>query len=294
MKYVALYNPKADNGKGRENAEVLSVAFHPDEFTFQDVTQIVDFNEFFKNTPQDVGVVICGGDGTLNRFANDTYSIAIKNGLYYYPCGSGNDFARDLGLSQQLIPLNDYLKNLPSVYIKGQKSLFINGIGYGIDGYCCEKADEIRKKNAAKKINYTSLAIKGLLFGFKPVNATITVDGKKRSYKKVWLAPTMHGRFYGGGMMPAPNQVRNNPVGTVSVMLFHGSGKLKTLCIFPSIFSGKHVKKVKNVSVFTGNDITVEFDRPCALQIDGETVLNVTKYQVKSAALAEEVNKNAV
>ncbi len=32
----------------------------------------------------------------------------------------------------------------------------------------------------------------------------------------------------------------------------------------------------------TGHEITVEFDRPTALQIDGETITNVTTYTVKA------------
>ena len=68
---------------------------------------------------------------------------------------------------------------------------------------------------------------------------TITVDGKEYRFKKVWLAPTMHGRFYGGGMMPTPAQDRLDPEGKLSVMVMHGSGKLKTLMIFPPFFTGK-------------------------------------------------------
>ena len=37
------------------------------------------------------------------------------------------------------------------------------------------------------------------------------------------------------------------------------------------------------VAIHTGKEITVEFDRPTPLQIDGETVLDVTKYAAKSA-----------
>lgn len=37
------------------------------------------------------------------------------------------------------------------------------------------------------------------------------------------------------------------------------------------------------VSVFTGHEITVTFDRPTALQIDGETVSGVYKYRVTAA-----------
>ena len=38
----------------------------------------------------------------------------------------------------------------------------------------------------------------------------------------------------------------------------------------------------KQVTVIEGHDITVEFTSPCALQIDGETVLNVKKYNARS------------
>ena len=127
-------------------------------------------------------------------------------------------------------------------------------------------------------MNYTSIAIKGLLFHYKPTNAKVTVDGKIHTYKKVWIAPTMNGKYYGGGMMPTPKQDRNNKEKTLSVMIFHNCGKLKTLLIFPSLFKGEHIKHTKNVEIMTGNQITVEFDRPVALQIDGETILNVKAY----------------
>ena len=63
-------------------------------------------------------------------------------------------------------------------------------------------------------------------------------------------------------------------------MLFHGSGKLKTLMIFPSIFKGEHVKYKKNITILQGKSISVRFSRPASLQIDGETVLGVTEYSV--------------
>ena len=135
-----------------------------------------------------------------------------------------------------------------------------------------------------KDINYAGIAIKGLLFHYKPTNAVVTVDGVRHEFKKVWLAPTMNGRFYGGGMMPTPEQVRNG--GKLSTMLFHGSGKIKTLAIFPSIFKGGHVKHTEMVEILTGHDIEVRFDRPCALQIDGETIRNVTSYSVHAGVPA--------
>ena len=34
-------------------------------------------------------------------------------------------------------------------------------------------------------------------------------------------------------------------------------------------------------TVITGKKVHVKFSRPCAAQIDGETVLNVTEYQAE-------------
>ena len=175
--------------------------------------------------------------------------------------------------------IGKYLKHLPQVEVNGKKYLFLNGVGYGIDGYCCEVGDKLRE-TSDKPVNYAGIAIKGLLFHYKPTAAKVTVDGVEHSYRKVWIAPTMHGRFYGGGMMPAPRQRRDNEKGTVSVTLFHDSGKLHTLAVFPNIFKGTIEKSKKMIDVFEGKDITVEFSEPRALQIDGETILGVTKYHV--------------
>jgi len=76
--------------------------------------------------------------------------------------------------------------------------------------------------------------------------------------------------------MPTPHQDRSS--GELSLMVFHGSGKLRTLSIFPSIFKGEHIKHEKAVTIIKGNNISVRFDRPAALQIDGETVIGVTEY----------------
>ena len=105
-------------------------------------------------------------------------------------------------------------------------------------------------------------------------------DGVCKEYKKVWLAPTMKGKYYGGGMKVAPEQDRNNLDNLVTNVVMHKKGKLKTLMVFPTIFKGEHVKHKKMVDIRTGHHIIVEFDRPTALQIDGETIRNVLKYEV--------------
>lgn len=283
MKYKVLYNPFAGRINDTSFYDELKNALPDDEIEYYDLTKI-DYSEFFATVKEGEGVIIAGGDGTLNRYINATDGMEITAPVYYYAAGNGNDFWTDIGrkTGDKPVELAPYIKDLPTVEVNGGKYKFINGVGYGIDGYCCEVGDKL--KAADKKVNYAGIAIKGLLFHFKPSNAEVIANGVTYNFKKVWIAPTMNGRMYGGGMIPTPAQDRLNAERTVSLCVFHGSGKLKTLMIFPSLFKGEHVKKVKHVKIISGKKITVRFDKPCALQIDGETVLNVTEYTVTSAA----------
>ncbi len=291
VKYCILYNPFSGNGQGKAHAEKAFNKLGKENCVPPvDMTAINNYNDFFE-AHHDENIVICGGDGTLNCFLNETAEIKFDNSLFYFPAGSGNDFYREFNLeTEEIVNIDKYVKDLPVCDINGKKFKFINGIGYGIDGYCCEKGDELRKISD-KPINYTGIAIKGLLFHYKPTKAKITVDGVTHEFKKVWLAPVMKGKYYGGGMLATPDQDRFDKDGTLSVMIFHTTGKLRTLMIFPSIFKGEHVKNKKAVTILTGKEITVEFSEPRPAQIDGETVLNVKKHTVTSnVKIKEEVN----
>lgn len=276
--YQILYNPRSDNGQGEAEVKSLSNKLESNELIFNDITKIGDIKAFINSLGADEKIIITGGDGTLNHFLNDIDGMDIKTDVLFFATGSGNDFIASVGVAKgNLVPLNPFFGKLPTVTVNGKDYKFINGVGFGIDGYCCEVGDDMRA-TTDKPINYTSIAIKGLLFHFKPVNATVTVDGKTERFERVWLAPTMFGRFYGGGMIPTPDQKRED--GTVSTMVYHGCGKLKALMVFPNIFKGEHVKEEKIVKIYKGHSVTVEFDKPTALQIDGETIRNVTSYSV--------------
>ena len=283
-KIYVLFKPLAGDGACEAKAKALSSLYADCEMEYLDITGITDYGALVAALDPGDALLICGGDGTLNRFINDTYALGIENEILYYAAGSGNDFLRDLGKPDDAppFPINDYIASLPTVTVDGVTRFFLNGIGYGIDGYCCEVGDRLRGKG--KKPNYALIAIGGLLGGYHPTGATVTVDGKTKSYKKTWIAPTMYGRFYGGGMMPTPAQDRTGTGKTVTFAAIHDSGKLRTLCVFPSIFKGDHVRHTKMVDVMEGHEVTVEFDRPTALQIDGETILGGTKYHVPSCS----------
>ena len=286
MRNYILFNPLAGHGDHEIQLDALEKQLEG-ECIRKDIREIESYKDFMGALTAEDRIVLCGGDGTLNRFVNGVDTDTFENEILYYAVGSGNDFLHDIDGQSADKPfrVNEYLKELPTVDVNGKTYKFINGIGYGIDGYCCEVGDKLKAEN--KTVNYTSIAIKGLLFHYKRTNATVIVDGESHSYKKVWLAPVMNGRYYGGGMMMAPKQDRLNKHHTLSSVVLHDSGKIKTLIVFPSIFKGEHTTHTEMVSIHTGKEITVKFDKPTALQIDGETVLGVTEYTVKAGVPAK-------
>lgn len=281
MLYV-LVNPLASSGKAEEKVQEAVKNFDAKDFRQLSLIDL-DVKELLNGTTEDDKVVILGGDGTLNRFANDTADMSFNCPVYLYKSGTGNDFMTDVAdsVKDNMVLLNDYLKDLPTITVKGKTYRFVNGIGYGIDGMCCEVADKMRAEGK-ENISYAGISIKLLIHGYKCPEAKITVDGKVHNFKKVWLASGMKGRFYGGGMEIAPNQDRAS--GKLTSAVIHNSGKLKTLLVFPKLFKGEHVKHKKIFTAIEGNKITVEFSHPMALQIDGETVLDVSSYTIESRA----------
>ena len=289
MKHIILYNKLAGHARAHQTVEQIAEKY--ESSLLIDLTEADAYTKLYVELCSEDEIVICGGDGTLNHFVNNTKHDPLPNRIFYCAMGSGNDFLRDIGADgEHIIEITEHLKNLPSVTVNGVEYLFINGIGFGIDGYCCEVGDALKAKSD-KPVNYALIAIKGLLFHFKPRNAIVRVDGIEYKFRKCWICPTMNGRYYGGGMMPTPNQDRHNPDGKLSFLSFHGSGKLKTLAIFPSLFKGGHVKHTNHVTIIEGREFEVIFDVHTALQIDGETVTQVTSYKVSAAVTSYATRK---
>ncbi len=286
MRKFILYNPLAGNEQTALSAMKLDSLYIGHETIYLDILEIESYKDFFAGLAPDDDVIICGGDGTLNRFINRIRDIEVKNNIYYYATGSGNDFLNDLEKPRGSEPflINDYIKILPTVEINGAMFRFFNGIGFGIEGTCCAVGNK-QRATSKKKVNYTAIALKLILFSFRPKTAKITVDGEVFEHKKVWLASSMFGRFFGGGMKVAPDQKRGSD--TLSLVVAHDCGALRLLTVFPSIFSGTHTKYTKYISIYEGREISVEYDTPCEVQIDGETLLDVKAYSAKAPALKE-------
>lgn len=265
MRYY-IYNRLATNKKPRiENGAKLIGAIG------------LDYKKFFSELLPEDDVVIIGGDMSINHFIRKIKGYKVSNNVYVKAFGYGSDFVNDVGgkLTDEVL-LNPYINNLPTAKIKNHNRPFINGVGFGLDGYCCASADYIKAKNPSATINYTNIALKGLLYKFKPVHAVVEVDGKRYEYDNVWLASTMKGRYFGGGMKIAPDQNREDD--HLSVIIYTVKSRIRALLSFSSVFKGTHVNNTEMVKIITGKNVHMKFDRIGDAEIDGDTVTNIDEY----------------
>jgi len=278
-KVYILLNSKANNGQGITGKEEVYARIKEKwggNLIEKDLTSL-DVERFVSSLHPRNTVVLFGGDGTLNCFVNDLRGRPLPCPFFFSGGGTGNDFLRDVDEAdkEEFVELNPHLCHLPVVEVNGKKRRFLNNVGFGIDGEVCVQAEN-EKAKGKKKISYSGLAIKLMLFHYKPTKARVTVDGEVHEYKHVWLATVMNGRYYGGGMKACPEQKRGDK--TISILVFTGRSRLHTLLVFKNIFTGTHVKS-KLTHILSGHTIKVEYDAPRPLQIDGELELGVTSYE---------------
>lgn len=274
MTYI-LYNPLANGGNGYEGLGEVQAALS--EAELRDITQLSSA-PFLTGLTKDDRVILCGGDGTIHHLVNALPDpVGLEVPIYIWKFGTGNDFWRDAPEKGDLdmVLLNDYMKNLPYAEVNGKRIRFVNDCGLGVDSRVCEMGEEYKQKTG-KRMNYILLALKAILFDYKRANARVTVDGVTREYANVWLATTMNGRYVGGGMKLTPGQDRRSD--KLCCIVWHKTARLLTIPLFITVFSGSHVKLKSMFDIHYGKDIRVEFDRPCALNLDGEVHSGITTY----------------
>lgn len=272
-----LYNPKSNN----DHNDLNVILEGKNEYNVKSVSLLeCDVKELISELTPDDKLLVCGGDGTISRFASNNYGVEFPCPVCVLKSGTGNDFVRDINENEtekieKLIDIRPFLKNLPTVEVKDIKARFVNGAGFGFDGEVCREVEE-QKKRSRRKANFTLAALKLILGAYKKTHARVVVDGVERTYDDVWMVSAMKGRFYGGGMMITPAQDRSGE--NFSVMVFHGCSRLRALSIFTTVFKGKHVKYKDIIEIIEGKHVYVEYDRPTVLQIDGDIVLDVDNF----------------
>lgn len=228
MKTLFILNPRLKEAKKREVAEAAS-RYWKGDYDFArgniwdyDADALADYDHF----------VAVGGDGTIFAAVNTMMKTWARK-LTIVPAGSGNDFARSLGLkgdSINILKEAQATEPRPMDLGKWNEHYFINIASVGFDADVNANNNERLKRFGP--FSYTLSVIK-TLFTYKP-----RIIKKEGLALREWTLFTVgNGGYYGGGFPIFP---KASPFS--GELLFLGAGKSRLKHILPfllCLFMGK-------------------------------------------------------
>ncbi|MBB6449105.1 YegS/Rv2252/BmrU family lipid kinase [Geomicrobium halophilum] len=247
-------------------------------------TREIDYEVFFTAQPKHAtaivknlkkgAVIVIGGDGTVHEVINGLVGFDIPLGII--PAGSGNDFARALKIPK------DYREALDRILRGKSKAVDIGRIGgeycvtvigVGFDGQVAQIVNDSKHKKwlnvfRLRKLQYIISVFK-VLFGFKPVDMTISVDHQEIVMKNVWLIAVANFPYYAGGMVICPNAKGSD--GLLELCIVHGMSKLQFVRVFPSVFKGNHISH-PSIKMLSGKQIEIDSTPAMVVHGDGEII----------------------
>jgi YegS/Rv2252/BmrU family lipid kinase len=234
-------------------------------------------------------VIAAGGDGTVSEVVDGLLWARNEGGaatqLGILPVGTGSDLARGLGLSGELPALVKKLAESPGRkldagrvdYTDDHGALasrhFINITSLGLSGPTVRAVNAVKSSGRMSgKLVFLWHTIREMLrYRFQDVR--ITVDGGEPVEARIALVACANSRFFGGGMMIAPDAVPDD--GLLEVVVVRGRSKLRLIADLRLLYSGAH-KDNPACTFMRGRTIRVEpLGDPdingALLDVDGES-----------------------
>jgi diacylglycerol kinase (ATP) len=260
--------------------------------------------------PRDVQadvILLFGGDGTIHRHLGQLMKLALP--VLVVPAGSGNDFARALGLRRVADSIAAWrsfcagrgnvraidLGVITSLEAAGESAsddargrsapqgcarnsglgtrhYFCSVAGVGLDGEVARRANELPRW--LRGHGGYALTLAPTIFRFAPFPLKIyTPDGaggwSTRSDQPTILAAFANSSTYGDGMKIAPHAQMDD--GHLDVCVIGGVDPFKLVCMFPTVYFGRHLS-IREVKYFQATRLRVETETPLAIYADGEFV----------------------
>jgi diacylglycerol kinase (ATP) len=228
--------------------------------------------------------LVFGGDGTVHRHLPQVYQQKIP--MLVVPAGSGNDFAKSLGIGNVKTALRAWKqfsaedateKNVREIDLgvirpcgvaestaRDNEILFCCIAGAGMDAEANARAN--RMPVGLKRAGGYLLAALQALVAFKPVEMSVTAEQRKIRRPAFFVA-VGNAHRYGGGMKVTPRALPDD--GLLDICVLSKMNKLKLLCWVPTIFFGAHLG-LKQVEYFQAQQVRIEAARELELYADGE------------------------
>lgn len=182
-------------------------------------------------------VVAVGGDGLVNLALQAVATTGTP--LAVAPAGTGNDFARLLG-----VPLGDPAA-AADIVVEGtvrtidlgrvQERWFATVLCSGFDALVTERANTLRWPTGRLRYN---LAMMLELRKFRPIRYRIELDGTSIDVDAT-LVTVGNGPTYGGGMAICPSARADD--GLFDVTVVKASSRTRLVRLSPTLYDGTHV-----------------------------------------------------
>ncbi len=247
-------------------------------------------------------ILLFGGDGTIHRHLSQLVKLGLP--VLVVPAGSGNDFARALGLGRvrdslaawrRFCSRQDNVRTIDLGVISplgadtgeaAASHYFCSVAGLGLDGEVARRANELPRW--VRGHGGYALILVPTIFRFAafPMKILTSDDGTgwaTRSDRPTILAAFANTSTYGGGMKIAPRARMDD--GRLDVCVIGGVGPFKLACLFPTVYFGRHLG-IRGVEYFQARRVHVETEAPLDVYADGEYVCRTpVEVSVEPAAL---------
>jgi diacylglycerol kinase (ATP) len=221
-------------------------------------------------------VVAAGGDGTLNEVVNGLSEDFGKAKLGLLPLGTGNDFARSIGVPDDLAGALAVLESgrvrtvdVARATIGGIGGIgrcFVNMSAGGFSGEVSERASEA--KDRWGPLAYMRAAI-GALPELKGFLTTIILNGAETLRLETYNIVVCNGRYVASGIPAAPQAVLDD--GLLDVLIAPATTIPQLAGLIPLVLLGRHVDS--DLLLFRrATRVEIECDPPMAFNVDGELI----------------------
>jgi diacylglycerol kinase (ATP) len=217
-------------------------------------------------------LIAVGGDGLVNLCLQHLAQSGITLGVI--PAGTGNDFARAVGVNKMSMTeiFNLYTRadpvkiDLGHVKSSTNEKWFVQVLSTGFDAEVNSRANKIKWPRGKSKYTIATVRTPAR---FKPINYKIDMDSKKFD-QSAMLFTIANGETYGGGMRICPGA--SNSDGIFEILLVRPVSRFVLLTIFPKVFKGNHIPHQK-IDSYRAKVITISAQT--SAYADGEYVAHL-------------------
>lgn len=274
LRYVAIANPAAAQGRGRAIAERFAQLAAAADMTLElHLTNSPGHaQELAKANAESADVVVAlGGDGTVHEVANGLLGITdTPAALAVVPTGTGNDFVRALGIPHDLHGAFEVLRRgdhgrIDVAHVVG-KHYFVNNLAVG---YSAQVVHAMAKPSVLRRLlgghgAYLAFGLSKLMHS----EACVCVDVDGENYDgPLFTLEVLNGAYCGGGISFAPEAKLDD--GLLDVALYRPTGVVGTVAQMLAVQKAQ-AGEGDNIVRLRGQRVTITMDAPFPYHADGE------------------------